>query len=164
MIAVSQVMTVLTPWLGPALFDGMLPAARKICVRFAGYAPKQSLRELCDGLYQLLTVTVSGLTGGTFRVFPSPGQEVEMCRDDFDILTDDIMFLLFSEFPADRSHLRLLEAYAEETGSLSALRAVYVSFGALISQSERSTLKKVILGYPSFRLYWLEDSPGGFQS
>ena len=163
MIAVAQVISVLIPWFGPSLCDSLYPAAEKICVRLSGYSPRRSPEEDRDFVRQHVFESVYRLTGGSLLVFPSPGQEVTMCPDDFDTITDEIMFLLFDTFPADTLHLRILEEYSERTGSLSALRKIYVSFGNLIPGGERAALKRVILGFPAFRLYWMKDA-GGFPS
>ena len=160
MIAVAQVLAILIPWVGPSLGDPLFPVAERICVRLSGYSPRRSLEEKRDFVRQVVFESVYRLTGGSLLVFPSPGQEVLMCPDDFDTIADEIMFLLFDSFPADMLHLRVLEEYAERTGSLSALRKIYVSFGGLISGDERAALRRVILGFPAFRLYWMRDADG----
>ncbi len=162
MFSVSQVMAVLTPWLGPSLCTLLYPDAERICVRFSGYSEKQPLSGVHAFIRDLLFDRVLYLTGGSLLVFPEEGAEAEMCREDFEVIADDILYLLLSGFPADPGHLILLEDYAREYGSLSALRKLYVSFGSLMSPEERATLHKVILGFPSFRLWWLRDpQPGG---
>ncbi len=161
MAAVSQIMAVLRPWLGPSLCASMYPAAERICVRFSGWSERQSLDETAAHVREILYGNVKHLTGSSLLVFPAPGQEVRMCDDDFDVLTDEVMFLLFDSFPADEKHLGILEEYAQRSGSLSALRKIYVSFRSLISPYEAAALKKVILGYPAFRLGWLRGSEAG---
>ena len=158
MISAAQVLSILIPWVGPSLSDPLFPTAERICVRLSGYSPRRSPEEDRDFVRQHIFESVDRLTGGSLLVFPFPGQEVTMCSDDFDTIADEIMYLLFDTFPADTLHLRILEEYAERTGSLSALRKIYVSFGGLISGSERNALKRVILGFPSFRLYWIKDA------
>ncbi len=164
MISAAQVMTILIPWVGPALSGDMLPAAERICVRLSGYSPRRSPEEAACFVRETVFEAVRHLTGGSLLVFPSPGQEVTMCPDDFDTIADEIMFLLFDSFPADELHLRILEEYAEQSGSLSALRKMYVSFAGMMSPGERATLKKVILGYPAFRLYWMREPLCGLPS
>ncbi len=163
MIAAAQVLSILIPWVGLSLGDPLFPTAERICVRLSGYSPRRSLEEDRDFVRQHVCESIYRLTGGSLLVFPVPGQEVTMCPDDFDTIADEIMFLLFDTFPADKHYLRILEEYAECTGSLSALRKIYVSFGGLISAGERTALKRVILGFPPFRLYWL-DAAGDFTS
>ncbi|MBR6707288.1 MAG: hypothetical protein IKI84_11515 [Clostridia bacterium] len=163
MIAVAQVLSILIPWVGPSLSDLLFPTAERICVRLSGYSSKRSPEDDRDFVRQHVFESVYRLTGGSLLVFPSPGQEVTMCPDDFDTIADEIMFLLFDTFPADTLHLRILQEYAERTGSLSALRKIYVSFGGMLSGGEMAALKRVILGFPAFRLYWLTDA-GGFPS
>ena len=158
MIAPAQVLAILIPWVGSSLSDPLFPAAEKISVRLSGYSLRRSPEEEREFVRQRVFESVFRLTGGSLLVFPSPGQQVTMCPDDFDTIADEIMFLLFDTFPADMLHLRVLEEYAERTGSLSALRKIYVSFGSLISVGERAALKRVILGFPAFRLYWLNDA------
>ena len=165
MAAVSRIMEILIPWVGPALAEPLYPVAERIGVRFAGYTSLQSPEEIRDFTRDLIHDAVSSVTSGSFLVFPAPGLKVKMDPDDFDTIADDILYLLFETFPADEKHLRLLEAYAEQTGSLSALRAIYVSFASLLPRGEIATLKKVILGYPAFRLYWMRGgADGGFPS
>lgn len=160
MIAAAQVLSILIPWVGPSLADPLYPTAERICVRLSGYSPRRSPEEERDFIRQHVFESVSRLTGGSLLIFPSPGLEVTMCSDDFDTIADEIMFLLFDTFPADTLHLRILEEYAERTGSLSALRKIYVSFGGLVSGEDKAALKRVILGFPAFRLYWMKDADG----
>ena len=161
MAAVSQIMEILIPWVGRDMSTALCPAAERICVRFAGYTPRQDPEEIFLFVSGLIRFEVSRLTGGSFLVSPVPGMQVRMIPEDFDTIADDILFLLFSAFPADGEHLRLLEDFAGETGSLSALRTIYVSFGALLPQGELATLRKVILGYPAFRLGWMRGGRDG---
>ena len=160
MIAAAQVLSILIPWVGPSLGDSLFSTAERICVRLSGYSSRRSPEEERDFIRQHVYESVYRLTGGSLLVFPSPGQEVTMCSDDFDTIADEIIFLLFDTFPADTLHLHILEGYAERTGSLSALRKIYVSFSSMLSSGERTALKRVILGFPAFRLYWMNDAGG----
>ena len=57
---------------------------------------------------------------------------------------DDAMGVLFDQFPADQEHCDLLHAYCMDTGSFSALRALYLRFRSFLPEEEVRIIARVI--------------------
>ena len=118
----------------------------------------QPLFSLADEIRLCLYSAVRKITGGRMTVLPDAGSSVTMVTEDFDILTDELMYLLFSRFPEDTEHLGLLWDYGMKSGSMSAFKALYLRFGTLLGEEDKQSLARVLSAYPSFRLRgWFQE-------
>ena len=154
MVTEAQISQVLLPWIGTALTQALFPAVRRISDRFNGFTAKQDLRDLDAWLRVLLYGEIRRITCSSMVVQLDSGNRIQMRTDDFEILSDDLLYLLFSVFPPNQLHLAILKEYAMSSGSLSAYRALITFFRDQLDPAELSVMEKVILGFPATRLFW----------
>ena len=85
---------------------------------------------------------------------------IRLRMDDFTTMSDELMYLLFHNFPKDRAHFLAVQEYSVKQSSLSALRALYMDFSGFQSEKELATLRRVITScYDKYRWrFWLEDN------
>lgn len=158
MVTVSQVSQVLLPWLGSRLLSRSRDMTDEIVRRLNRFLPGRTEPEpFCNELAVLLYGHVLRLTDRRLIVQPDGGFPVQMRTDDFNIIADDLLFLIFNTFPVDAAHLLLLQEYAMARPCLSALRALYERFAPLQSPAERSAVVQIIRScYPPWRIRsWL---------
>ena len=152
MIGQSQVVEILRPWLGTRMLPYLENTAASVRQMLCAWKITQPLFPLADGIRLCLYSAVRRITGGRMTVLPDAGRPVTMVTEDFDVLTDELLYLLFSRFPVDTEHMGILWDYGMKSGSLSAFKVLYLRFGTLIGESDRQSLTRVLTAYPSFRL------------
>ena len=156
MIELESIAQTLRPWLGDELVNRMprvlTEAQRRLSTFTAG---RDDLAELEQSLEGLMYTAVRRETGAAFLVTleetePRPNWEVE--PDDFAVIADELMWLLFERFPIDARHLMLLRDYSMRASSLSAIRALYLRFREYETLDELKALRRVARGsYPAYR-------------
>ena len=110
MVTVSQVSQVLLPWLGSRLLSRSRDMTDEIVRRLNRFLPGRTEPEpFCNELAVLLYGHVLRLTDRRLIVQPDGGFPVQMRTDDFNIIADDLLFLIFNTFPVDAAHLLLLQ-------------------------------------------------------
>ncbi len=155
MIAQSQIIFKLRPWLGPYLTEMLSPMMADIAVRLNGYSVRRDMGELTDDLDSLLFNAVRLATRGTLLVQLEDDSWVRLRLEDFTTMADELMLLVFLDFPADEYHFQKLRDYSMHRSSLSALRALYTHFSSLQTPLELRTIASVARScYPAFR--WRE--------
>ena len=155
MIAQAQVMIALQPWLGVRLSRALEPLMGEITGRLNVYSSRQAPDALAEELDSLLFRAVRQATRGTMLTQLADESWVRIRVEDFSVMADDLLLLVFSEFPVDSRHLLLLREYSMRQASLSALRALYTRFAALQTPEELRTIASVVRScYPAFR--WRE--------
>ena len=155
MIAQAQVMEKLRPWLGPYLSEALWPVMGDIAVRLNGYSPRRDLAELMDDLDRLLFNAVRVATNGTLLIQLEDETWVRLRLEDFSAMADELLLLVFLDFPADDYHMRLVRDFSIRRASLSALRALYTHFANWQSSQELRAVASVARScYPAFR--WRE--------
>ena len=162
MISEIQVTNLLSPWLGSALLQvrpQIVQETRKRLNTFV--SARDSLSALRDGLEGYLYSAVLDATEGDMRILLDNGSVIRMESDDFPMLTDELLFLVFDQFPTDAHHLMLLRDYSLRENSLSAIRALYTRFADYETEQERATLARVAReSHPAFRWKgWLKETP-----
>ena len=160
MIATQQVVHLLTPWLGSALLQVRPQIALETQRRLNGFvSARDSAATLRDSLEGLLYSAVREATQGEMRVLLDDGSVVRMEAGDFPILADELLYLVFDQFPTDAHHLMLLRDFSLHENSLSAIRALYLRFADYETEEERATLARVARqSHPPFRWRgWLKD-------
>ncbi len=158
MIAQSQVIITLRPWLGPYLTETLSPLMADLAVRLNGFSVKRDIGQMTDELDRLLFNAVRVATRGALLILLEDGTWVRVRLEDFAAMADELMLLPFMELPADESHLHELRDYSMHHPSLSALRALYTRFACLQTREELNAIASVAKScYPAFRWReWLE--------
>ncbi len=153
MIALSEVIAVLTPWLGTELLNALPALCPDIQGRLSGFVMGQTdLKALAQGLDSLLYLSVRDATEGRMLIHLPDDSYVRIRVSDFPVMADDLMYLLFSHFPLDARHLMLLRDYSIRMESLSAIRALYTRFSEYETPQELQALKRVAQTcHPAFR-------------
>lgn len=152
MIAQAQVIFTLRPWLGPYLTETLSPLMGDICGRLNAFSLKQEISRLADDLDRLLFNAVRVATRGTLLVLLEDDTWVRVRLEDFTVMADDLMLLVFLDFPVDETHFQALRDYSMHRASLSALRALYTRFDSLQTGQELRAIGGVIRScYPAFR-------------
>lgn len=153
MVALSEVIAALTPWLGSALLNALPGLCPDIQRRLSCFVPAQTdLKALAQGLDSLLYLSVRDATAGKMLICLPDGSYVRVHVSDFPMMADDLMYLLFSRFPLDAQHLMLLRDYSMRMESLSAIRVLYTRFSDYETPQELQALKRVAQAcHPAFR-------------
>ena len=155
MIAQSQVIVTLRPWLGPYLTDALMPMMGDIAGRLNAFSLRRDIGQLSGELDTLLFNAVRLATRGTLLIRLEDDSWVRVRLEDFTTMADELMLLVFEDFLVDESHFTALREYSMRCASLSALRALYTHFDSLQSEQELRTIAAVVRScYPAFR--WRE--------
>ena len=155
MVAEGQVMVVLRPWLGVRLSRTLEPLMGEISRKLNAYSSRQEPDPLAQEIDSLLFFAVRDATMGSMLIQLEDGGWVRMRVEDFATMADELLYLVFAEFPVDSQHLLLLREYSMRRASLAALRVLYTRFRDLQTREELSTSAAVAKScYPPFR--WRE--------
>ena len=152
MIATAQVMAALQPWLGARLSGWMAPLMEEMALKMNACSPHRGMKPLRDELDSMLFQALRYYTRGTMLAEVQENQWIRIQIEDIAMMADELMLLLFDQFPADSQHLLLLREYSMSCASLSALRVLYTRFAPLQSQEELQAIRAVIRScHPPFR-------------
>ena len=154
MIAQSQVMITLRPWLGVPLLQALESLMPEIASRLNGFSIRRE-ESLAQELDSLLFRAVREATQGRMLAQLEDGTFVRIRLEDFSAMADELMLLVFLDFPVDSAHLFFLRDYSMRCASLSALRALYTKFAQMQTPQELEAIASVAKScYPAFR--WRE--------
>ena len=158
MIAEAQVMIALQPWLGAHLLGLLSPVIQDITGRLNAYSSHREPDELQEALDSLLFFAVRDATRGSMLIQLPDERLIRIRVEDFFVMADDLMLLVFEKLPVDQRHLVLLREYSMRKPSLSALRVLYTRFAALQTADELAAIRSVARScHPAFRLRgWLD--------
>ncbi|MBQ9265101.1 MAG: hypothetical protein IJ189_12965 [Clostridia bacterium] len=158
MIAKSQVIVALRPWLGDGLSQAMDGPMDCITQWLNAWSPRQDLGELADQIDSLLFRSVREATRGHMLIQLEDGSWVRIRVEDFAAMADDVMEPLLNSFPVDADHLLLLRSFSMNHPSLSALKALSTRFAPLQTAEELAAIASVVKScYPAFRWRaWLD--------
>ena len=159
MVTEQQVFHLLSPWLGSALLQVRPQIVKETHRRLNAFvSARDKAAELRDGLEGFLYSSVQSATEGDMRILLDSGSVVRMESGDFPMLADELLYLIFCQFPTDAHHLMLLRDFSLRENSLSAIRALYTRFADYETEEERQTLARVAReSHPAFRWRtWLE--------
>lgn len=152
MISQLQVMDTLRPWLGEPLMQALAPVTNELAGRLNGFSIRREEYELADQMDSLLFRAVRNVTDGRMLAKLPDGSFVRIRVEDFAVMADELMLLLFQAFPQDGEHLLFLRRYSMSRASLSALRTLYTRFGAQQTPQELAAIASVVKAcYPPFR-------------
>jgi len=144
MIAKGQVMITLAPWLGARLSGWMDGVMDQITLKLNLYSPRRAPRDLSRELEDMLYQSIRHMTRCTMLAELDDGTWIRMQREDFAMMADDLMGLVFGEFPVDGAHLILLRDHSLQCSSLSALKALYTRFAPLHTEAELAAIAHVV--------------------
>ena len=152
-IALERVEQTLTPWLGEELLRRMprtlKEAQRRLSMFTMGTDDPAPLAGSLEGLFYS---AVRRETEAAFLVTLTDGSRVRMEADDFSVIADELLWLVFEQCPLDARCLMQLRDYAARSGSLSARRALYERCRDYQTNDELKTLRRQIKsGYPAWR-------------
>ena len=162
MIAQSQVMAVLRPWLGAPLLEALSPLTANLAGRLNGFSIQRGEDHWAQEIDSALFLAVRRATRGSMLAQLEDGTYVRVRLEDFSAMADELLFLSFDAFPLDEAHLKFLRDYSMRHESLSALRALYTRFADMQTAQELTMISSVVKKcYPPFRWrHWL-DAPEG---
>ena len=143
MIAQAQVMIVLRPWLGGSLMAALPALPGEIAARLSGFSMERDAERMAKEMDSLLFRAVRYATGGSMLAQMDDGGYVRIRLEDFADMADELMLLVFDEFPTDSRHFLFLRDYSMRHPSLSALRALYTRFGSFQSAQELAAIAAV---------------------
>ncbi len=157
MIATAQVEIALQPWLGARLSGRLFLMMEEIACLLNGYSSRRPPDALAARLDSLLFWAVREETRGSMLAQLEDGSWVRVRVEDFSVMADDLLLLVFQGFPVDGEHLLLLREYSMRCSSLAALRTLYTRFAPLQSREELAAIAGVARAcHPRFRLRgWL---------
>lgn len=151
-ISQAQVMMVLEPWLGARLTQALMPTLAEIASRLNAASPRQDLNALAKEMDSLLFRAVHQATRGAMLIEVPDGSWVRSRVEDYAVMADELLGLVFDEFPVNDDYLYYLRAYSIAHPSLSALRVLYTRFAPLQTDAELAAIASVARGcYPPFR-------------
>ena len=145
MIAPITVKRTLLPWLGEDFLkdrDALCERAAMMLFSFRG--ERDSLQNLALQVDNLLFMEVREQTAGRMALSMDSGQLIRLRMNDFTLMADELMYLLFEEMDRTPAHLALIREYSMRSGSLSALRALYLLYRKFQTEEELETLRRVI--------------------
>lgn len=159
MAALRRIAETLRPWLGGAFLARNAEMMEVIGLRLLGFRPERdSLQALAFQLDNLLFMQVREDTGGRMALMMDSGQVVRLRMNDFSLMADELMYLLFEAMPPGASNQAMIRSYSMKSESLSALRALYLLYRDMQEPEETATLRRIITGsHPPFRWkQWIE--------
>ena len=153
MVELERVAQTLRPWLGDELVRRMPRLMTETQRRLSTFtAGRDDLSQLANSLEGLMYTAVRKETEAAFLVTLEDGSRVRMETEDFAVIADELMWLLFEQFPIDARHLMLLRDYSMKVSSLSAIRALYERFREYETLDELKALRRVARGsFPAYR-------------
>mgnify|MGYP000874955560 CR=1 FL=1 len=159
MAAIGRVAHTLRPWLGGAFIARNAETMEVLALKLLGFRPeKDSLEALAFQLDNVLFMQVREDTGGKMTLMMDNEQLVRLRMDDFGLMADELLYLLFERLPQTARHQEIIRGYSMRSVSLSALRALYLLYRGLQTPEETAILRRIITGsHPPFRWkQWIE--------
>ncbi|MDO5021926.1 MAG: hypothetical protein Q4E07_01135 [Eubacteriales bacterium] len=160
MIAVSQVVCALSPWLGDRFLSQHEGIVNSIAIKLNTFVlGRDSFENIAGNIDDMLFFAVRSFTKGKMVLKMGSGQSYRIRMEDFYVMTDDLLYLLFAVLPKTRNHYIALQDYSIKHNSLASLRALYLHFDSFQTEEEKQTLKKVITScFDKARWRWWLDN------
>ena len=159
MIAPEQVAQTLVPWLGSAFLSCQESmCAQAAWLMYTWQPQRESLAHLVQQLDNLLFMAVHGHTQGRMALEMDNSQLIRLRTGDFAMMADELLYLQLEKMERNSYHQAIIREYAMRSGSLSALRALYLLYRDLQTPEETDTLRRVITAChePWRTQQWLE--------
>ena len=146
MIETQQVLDVLRPRFGSSLVESPSfgePAADLL----RGFSPHDSsFRDLALRVEDALFNAVYERLGPGMAASMDDGSVRRIRLAELPEAADDVMGVLFDALPVYSVSCEALRSYSMETGSLAAMRCLYLRYATFLSEEERQVLSRVIRG------------------
>lgn len=145
MIQTSETLATLRPWLGSAFLARHQTLAERITAKINAFSfARDSVADMAQWMDDLLFFTVRDETAGKMAVMVDSGATFRVRVEDFDGMTDDVLYLLFALHRGEEDAFRAVRAYSVKAGSLAALKALYLDFVSFQTPGEWETVRRVI--------------------
>ena len=145
MIAIRRAVDLLRPWLGAAFVDAHGDLIRRAVIKMNGFTPgRDDFARLQQELDTMLFMAVRNHTAGRMTLTMDNGQSVRLRLNDFALMADELMYLLYEKLAADPASFGHIQAYSMRTSSLSSLRALYLLFQDVQTPDELATIRRII--------------------
>ena len=153
MVAIGRVAYTLRPWLGGAFLARNTDTMELLRLKLYGFLPeKDSLEALAFQLDNLLFMQAREDTEGKMTLLMDNGQMVRLRMNDFSLMADELLYLLFESLPLTPRNQAMIRSYSMKSVSLSSLRALYLLYRDMQEPEETATLRRIITGsHPPFR-------------
>lgn len=158
-IQLDDVNDALKPWLG-ALFLMSTPLSQTVAAQMAQYSPaRETFEQLRERLEHWLLVEISRLTRSSMCIMVENYQTKRLSLRDIELMTDDLMGLMFDRLSPFSSNFDRLNEYALQHESLAALRVLYQKYASYFSEEEFDFMVQMMKSlYPKERYQaWLTD-------
>ena len=158
-IHLDDVNDVLKPWLG-ALFLMSTPLSQDITYQMMQYSPvRETFEQLRERLEQFLLVQISKLTHASMCILVENYQPKRLSLRDIELMTDDLMGLMFDRLTPFSSNFDKLNEYSLQHESLASLRVLYQKYSSCYTEEEFAFMIQMIKNlYPEHRYRdWLKD-------
>lgn len=145
MIAPESVRQALKPWLGSAFLGAQQALCGQLAMMLFAFRPRRdNLARLQQEMDNLLFMAVREATQARMALEMDNGQLIRLRIADFTLMADELLYLLFEQLDRTEANQALIREYSMRSGSLSALRALYLLYRGLQSREENDTIRRVI--------------------
>lgn len=158
-VQLDDVNDALKPWLG-ALFLMSTPLAQEISCQMRQFSPaRETFEQLRERLEHHMLVLISKLTRSSMCIMVENYQTKRLTLREIEIMTDDLMGLIFERLSPFESNFIKLNEYALRHESLAALRVLYQKYASFFSKEEYRFMIRMIKNlYPAERYQdWMKD-------
>lgn len=149
----DRVARTLSPWLGRGFVAQNAELMERIAFKVTQFGRvRGSLHQAAQDVDTMLFMAVREQTGGRMVLLMDTGQHIRLRLEDFALMADEVMYLLLASLPADQQSFLMIREYSMRHGSLAALKALWLHYGAFQSEEEYRTVERIIKGsHPAFR-------------
>ncbi len=145
MISPGKVRQTLLPWLGSQFLDKHLPLLEQAAMTLFAYRrEKDTFTRLAQKVDNLLFMAVREETSAKMALLMDNGQLIRLLMEDFAQMADEVLYLLFESLEQTPDNQATIREYAMRSGSLSALRALYLLYEAQQTPEENETIRRLI--------------------
>ncbi|HNW86430.1 MAG TPA: hypothetical protein PLP25_02120 [Candidatus Limiplasma sp.] len=158
-VTVKDVERVLRPWLGSLLLSSNTFSTEIACVVME-YAPyRQTLQQLRDCVAHDLLTGINRITGGSMTIVQDNYRTRRLTLRDMQVMTDDIMGLVFDSLTPFSANFEKLNNYALHEESLAAMRVLYQKYRSFFTDDQYRFLIHMIKSIytPERYLMWMKD-------
>lgn len=160
MITQEAAEEILRPWLGSDFLSRNGEISGEAASALDIFRPERgTLTYLAKQLDNLLFMAVREDTGGRMALLMDTGQLIRLRMQDFAMMADELLYPLFQSLPRTPFSQATIREYSMRSGSLSALRALYLQYRDLQSPEETDTIRRVITSChePHRFRHWIDD-------
>lgn len=149
----DQVARTLSPWLGSGFVAQNAALMERIAFKASQFDRRGgSLKQTAQDVDSQLFMAVREQTGGRMILQMDSGQHIRLRLEDFALMADEVLYLLLAALPEDQQTFLMIREYSMRQGSLAALKALWLHYGAFQSEEEYRTVARIIKGsHPPFR-------------